>query len=144
MHTRIIDTNVLISALIKKGLTREILTDFNINFIFPEQGLEEIYFYKSEIIRKAKINEREFDVLLLRLLKYIRLIPTEIFVDFREEANKIMNKIDKDDIIFIACALAFDCSIWSDDKHFKKQKEIKVFTTKDILENYFKKNEKEN
>jgi len=90
MHTRIIDTNVLISALIKKGLTRE------------------------------------------------------IFVDFREEANKIMNKIDKDDVIFIACALAFDCSIWSDDKHFKKQKEIKVFTTKDILENYFKKNEKEN
>lgn len=144
MHTRIIDTNVLISALIKKGLTREILTDFNINFIFPEQGLEEIYFYKSEIIRKAKINEREFDVLLLRLLKYIRLIPTEIFVGFREEANKIMNKIDKDDVIFIACALAFDCSIWSDDKHFKKQKEIKVFTTKDILENYFKKNEKEN
>ena len=132
MHTLIIDTNVVISALIKKGLTREILTDFNINFIFPEQGLKEIYFYKSEIIRKAKINEREFDVLLLRLLKYIRLIPTEIFIDFREEAEKIMNKIDKDDTIFVACALAFNCPIWSDDKHFQKQKEIRIFTTKDI------------
>jgi predicted nucleic acid-binding protein len=122
----------MISALIKNGLTREILTDFNMNFIFPEQGLGEIYFYKSEIIRKAKINERKFDVLLLRLLKYIRLIPTEIFIDFREEADKIMSKIDRDDVVFIACALAFNCSIWSDDKHFKKQKEIKVFTTKDI------------
>ncbi|MCK4647539.1 PIN domain-containing protein [Candidatus Pacearchaeota archaeon] len=136
MHTLIIDTNVVISALIKKGFTREILTDFNINFIFPEQGLKEIYFYKSEIIRKAKINEREFNVLLLRLLKYIRLIPTEIFVDFREEADKIMNKIDKDDVIFIACALAFDCPIWSDDKHFKKQKIIKIFATKEILNIY--------
>ena len=132
MRTLIIDTNVMISALIKNGLTREILTDFNMNFIFPEQGLGEIYFYKSEIIRKAKINERKFDVLLLRLLKYIRLIPTEIFIDFREEADKIMSKIDRDDVVFIACALAFNCSIWSDDKHFKKQKEIKVFTTKDI------------
>ncbi len=132
MRTLIIDTNVMISALIKNGLTREILTDFNMNFIFPEQGLGEIYFYKSEIIRKAKINERKFDVLLLRLLKYIRLIPTEIFVDFREEADKIMSKIDRDDVVFIACALAFNCSIWSDDKHFQKQKEIKVFTTKDI------------
>ena len=132
MRTLIIDTNVMISALIKNGLTREILTDFNMNFIFPEQGLGEIYFYKSEIIRKAKINERKFDVLLLRLLKYIRLIPTEIFIDFREEADKIMSKIDRDDVVFIACALAFNCSIWSDDKHFQKQKEIKVFTTKDI------------
>ena len=132
MHTLTIDTNVLISALIKDSLTREILTDFNINFIFPEQGLEEVYFYKSEIIKKAKIDKREFDVLLLRLLKYIRLIPTEIFVDFRKEADKIMNKIDKDDVIFIACALAFNCPIWSDDKHFQKQKEIKIFTTKEI------------
>ena len=84
MHTLIIDSNILISALIKKGPTRKILINFNRNFLFPEQGLEEIYFYKSEIIRKAKINEKEFDVLLLRLLKYIKLIPMDIFINFKD------------------------------------------------------------
>ena len=136
MHTIVIDSNILISALIKKGSTREILTDFNVNFLFPEQGLEEIYFYKSEIIRKAKINEKEFDVLLLRLLRYIRLIQIDIFINFKYREEKIMSKIDKDDIIFVACALAFNCPIWSNDKHFLKQKIIKILVTKEILDIY--------
>ena len=133
MHTLIIDSNILISSLIKKGLTREILTNSNINFLFPEQGLEEIYFYKSEIIKKAKISEKEFDVLLLRLLKYVRLIPTNIFINFKYRADKIIGHIDRKDTVFIAAALALNCSVWSDDRHFKKQKEVKIFTTKDIF-----------
>jgi predicted nucleic acid-binding protein len=47
-----------------------------------------------------------------------------------------MGKIDKKDVPFIAAALALNCSIWSDDKHFKKQKEIKIFTTKEVMEIY--------
>lgn len=138
MHI-LIDSNILISALIKKGFTRDILTNFNVNFLFPEQGLEEIYFYKSEIIKKSKINEKEFYVLLLRLLKYVRLVPIGIFISFKDEANKIIGKIDKDDVLFIAAALALNCVIWSDDKHFKKQKRVEIFTTKDVSKMYFNK-----
>jgi len=115
------------------------LTNFNANFLFPEQGLEEIYFYKSEIIRKSKINEKEFYVLLLRLLKYVRLIPIGIFINFKDEANKIMGKIDKDDVLFIAAALALNCPIWSDDKHFRRQKRVEIFTTKNMYKMYFNK-----
>ncbi|MBL7148370.1 MAG: hypothetical protein ISS82_06090 [Nanoarchaeota archaeon] len=129
----------MISALIKKGLTRDILTNFNATFLFPEQGLKEIYFYKSEIIRKSKIDEKGFYVLLLRLLKYVRLIPMDIFINFKDEADKIMGHIDKTDTIFIAVALALNCSVWSNDKHFKKQKKVKVFTTKNISKMYLKK-----
>jgi len=138
MHI-LIDSNILISALIKKGFTRDILTNFNVNFLFPEQGLEEIYFYKSEIIKKSKINEKEFYVLLLRLLKYVRLIPIGIFINFKDEANKIIGHIDKTDTIFIAAALALNCPIWSDDKHFKKQKRVEIFTAKDVSKMYFNK-----
>lgn len=133
MNTLVIDANVLISALIKEGFIRQFITDFELNFIFPEFGLEEIYRHKSEIIEKAKINKKEFDVLLLRLLKYIRLIPLEIIISRREEADKIIGHIDKKDAAFIASALAFNCPIWSDDKHFKKQNKIKIITTKDLI-----------
>ena len=138
MPTIVIDSNIIISALIKNGPVRDILTNFNVNFVFPQEGLEEIYSCKREIIKKADINENEFHLLFLRLLKYIRLIPLDIVANFKYKARKIMEKIDKDDVIFIAASLALKCPIWSEDKHFQRQKEIKVLTTKDILDLYCK------
>ena len=133
MNFLVIDTNVIISALIKDGLIRKILTNSNVNFIFPEYGLNEIYSYKSEIINKANIEDNEFDILLLRLFKYIRLVPFDIIYKFKIESDNIMDNIYKEDSVFIATALAFNCLIWSDDKHFKKQNVVKVLTTRDII-----------
>ncbi|MFH1590712.1 MAG: PIN domain-containing protein [archaeon] len=46
-----------------------------------------------------------------------------------------MDRIDPDDAIFIATALATPgSSIWSDDKDFEKQDRIHILKTKDILE----------
>lgn len=130
----VIDANIIISALIKDSLTRKIILKSNCNFLFPELGIEEIYRYKNEIIQKSKLSENDFNILLLRLFKNIRIIPTDLIISKREEANKIMEKIDKNDAIFIATALTFNCQIWSEDKHFKMQKSIKTFTTKEILD----------
>lgn len=133
----VIDTNIFISALIKEGITREIILNFDHNFLLPEFAFEEIKEHKSEIIKKSNLFEREFNILFLRLLKYLRIIPANIIFSYREEASKIIGKIDKDDIQFIATALAFNCPIWSNDDHFQKQKTVKIFKTKDIL-NLFK------
>ena len=133
MKNLVIDTNILISALIKQGTTREILTSLRINFICPESSLKSVYFYKNDIMSKARINEKEFHILLFRLIKYVRLIPLEFLKNFKQEADEIIGKIDKEDTIFIATALAFNCPIWSNDKHFKKQDKIKTITTKDLL-----------
>ena len=50
-----------------------------------------------------------------------------------DEAEKIMDHIDKDDTPFIAAALATNSIIWSDDKHFEKQNKIKILKTKDLI-----------
>ena len=133
MHTIAIDTNIIISSLIKKGTTRKILLNPRFNFIFPEYGLTEIYFYRDYIIKKSGMNEEEFDRLLLRILKYVRLVPWHIIKKFKNSADKIMGKIDKKDTVFIATALAFKCSIWSDDLHFKLQKIIRIYNTKELI-----------
>jgi predicted nucleic acid-binding protein len=52
-----------------------------------------------------------------------------------------MRDIDESDAPFLALALSFpNDGIWSDDKHFKEQKLVRVWTTRDMLENleYFK------
>lgn len=130
----VVDTNIFISALIKEGFTRKILVNSDHNFLFPEFEFEEIYNHKQEIIKKAHLSEIELNILLLRLLKHVRVIPTEVIMKYYKNAKEIMKKIDEDDSIFIATALTFNCPIWSDDKHFQKQKEIKIFTTKEIME----------
>ncbi len=128
----VIDTNIFISALIAEGITREILLDFNCNFLLPEFAFEEIEEHKLEIRKKSNLSEKDFNILFLRLLKYVRVTPADIISAYREEARKIIGKIDKDDVQFIATALAFNCPIWSNDKHFQKQNKIKVFTTKEM------------
>ncbi|MCX6742246.1 MAG: PIN domain-containing protein [Candidatus Pacearchaeota archaeon] len=132
----VIDTNIFISALIKEGICREILTNFKMNFLFPEFEFEEIKNHKEEIIRKTGLTEREFDVLFLRLVKYVKIIPAYFSRAYKEKAIQIISKIDPNDVQFIATALAFNCPVWSDDKHFKKQKAVRIFTTKEIIKTF--------
>lgn len=133
MNTIVIDTNIFISALIKDNLTRMILTNLKINFLFPEFEFREISKYKNLILKKTGLSEEEFYILFLRLLKYVRVIPEDVILKYKRAADKIIGHIHKEDTVFVATALSFKCPIWSDDKHFQKQKIIKIFKTKDIM-----------
>jgi predicted nucleic acid-binding protein len=135
----VIDTNVFLSALIKDGLTREIIVNSPFNLLIPEQELIEIKRYEDIIIKKSNINKEDLISLIKKLLKYITIVRNENISKYKCEANEIMSKIDQDDSIFVATALSLNCSIWSDDKHFKKQKKIETFTTKEILKLYYSK-----
>ncbi len=105
--------------------------------MIPEFEFEEIKNHKEEIIKKANLTDKGFDILFLRLMKYVKIIPAYLSKTCKDKATQIIGRIDLNDVQFIATALAFNCPIWSDDKHFKKQKIIKVFTTKEIID-FFK------
>lgn len=135
----VIDTNIFISALIKNGLTREIIINSPFNFFIPEQELIEIKKYEKLLIGKSETSEEDLRDLIRKLLKYINIIRNDNLIEYKFEADEIMSKIDNDDVQFIAAALSLKCPIWSEDKHFQKQKEIKILTTKDILKLYSKK-----
>src|SRR3972149_4165854 len=125
----VIDTNVIISALIKDGFVRNLITQLNQNLLIPEFEFMEIENHKEEILEKSGLSKKEFQILMLNLLKYIKIIKMEKILDFAEESIDIMKKIDINDAQFIATALAFNAIIWSDDKHLKKQSKIKVLNT---------------
>ena len=92
----VVDTNIFISALIKKGITRDIIVKSKQILLFPEFELEEILSHKQELIEKSRLSEREFNTLLLRMLNYVRIVPTDIVIEYREQAQKIISKIDPD------------------------------------------------
>ena len=41
-------------------------------------------------MKKSEMNEKEFHILLLRLLKYFRVIPTDIVFPHKQKAEEIM------------------------------------------------------
>ena len=129
----VIDTNIFISALIKDGMTRNLIISSKDSLLIPEFEFDEIEKHKKEILEKSKLSESELNNLFSNLLKYVAVIETEKIIGYRGEAFEIIGKIDKDDVIFIATALAFNAAIWSEDSDFQKQNKIKILTTKDMI-----------
>lgn len=130
----VLDTNILISALIKNSISRKLIIELDEELLYPEAGVREIQKYKDLIIEKSGLNENEFNSIFNLLLEYIELVPNNLLETHLKEAKDIMLKIDEKDVIFVATALAFkDAIIWSDDKDFMKQNKIPVKTTSEII-----------
>ena len=129
----VIDTNVLMSAVIKDSITRKLIIGAKINILFPEQIFKELKNNEEEILKKSKLTKSEYNELLNRLLTYVKIIPTETLNPYKEKALEISKTIDINDTLFFATALAFkDSIIWSNDKKLKDQDKIKVMNTLEI------------
>jgi len=134
----VIDTNILISALIRDSTTRKIIVESEWQFFYPEQSFHEVRKYRDMVIEKSGMTEQEYTEVLNLLLKHITLIPEEIMQQKLKEADDLLGKIDPDDVIFLATALSLDNSkIWSDDGHFEKQSKIRTFKTEHIVKLFF-------
>lgn len=130
----VIDSNILFSALLKDSVTREIILEYRDSFLFPYYIFNEFEKHKSYLIEKSNISIEDFNKLLELILSKVTIIPPEVLQKHKSEALNIVKDIDKDDVIFFACALAYPGSaIWSDDKALKKQHAIKIFNTSEML-----------
>lgn len=127
----VVDANILFAALIKDGTTIELLFNENIRLFAPEFLLEEFFKHMDEIIGKTKRTEKEFNEIFELLKEIIIIIPLDEFSNFVEHSEKISP--DKKDIQYFALALKLNCSIWSNDKALKKQSEINVYNTEDLV-----------
>lgn len=134
LSSTIIDVNVFLSALIKDSTTRGLILTSGQEFCFPEKALQKIRKYKKLIQEKSGLSDLDFLKLFYSLLKYIRVIPNEELLNHWDEAKKIMEHIDPEDVTFIASALSQDNAIiWSDDRHFEKQDKVVVLKTKELI-----------
>jgi predicted nucleic acid-binding protein len=130
----VLDANILFSALIKDSTTRRMILEYDGPFLFPAYIFEELEKHKTELIRKSCLTKDEFNQLLSMLLKKVSVVPNEVLYPFRKEAYEAVKDIDPDDVLFVACVLAYPNSVlWSDDKKLKKLMQITVFNTKEIL-----------
>lgn len=130
----IVDTNIILAALIKGGIDRKIITSQNIEFYSLDYNFGEIEKYMDYIIKKSKLSKTEIETLLNLFMENIIIVSDKEVESKINEAMEIMKDVDIKDSPILACALAIpNDGIWSHDKHFEKQNKVKVWLSKDLL-----------
>jgi predicted nucleic acid-binding protein len=115
------DTNILISALLK---------DHSVHARLIKSKLFNIYFPEYE--KNSQYLSLEFPERYI--MEEIKIAPFDRYCQKIKDASEIMKEIDEKDAPILALALLLCCPIWSNDKHFKRQKTTKVYTTADLLD----------
>jgi predicted nucleic acid-binding protein len=130
----VIDTNILLSALIKDSTTRKIIVKSGWNFYYPEMSFHEVRKYKELVLKKSGMDEADYNKLLDLLLEHINIVPDERIMNNLEKAKEVIAHIDPDDVVFIATKFSIsDSIIWSDDSDFDKQDEVMVLKSEKIV-----------
>jgi predicted nucleic acid-binding protein len=136
MMNIILDMNVLMSALIKDSYTRELIvkaTKAHHKHWVPEVAFKKLVKYRMYISRRKGCDPADVDSLLEELMKYVSILPGAKIESNVQRAKKVMGHIDSENSVFVACALSIPSSvIWSNDRHFREQKLVKVYTTDEM------------
>jgi len=133
----VVDASILFSFFKVNSERRIIIEELpnrGCKLISPKFVFEELANNKERIKQFGELNDLAFSFLFSLLDMKIESFSKETYEEFLPEANKISphgKAITKDDPYF-ALALSLDCPIWSDEKSFKKQSQIKIFSTEDI------------
>lgn len=123
------DANVLFALSKSSSVANEILSRYRMALLTPDFALVELYKYKDDLVRNSGIDN--FD-------KIIEFLKNKVVFVVAEEYKDLINKAilllpDPKDAAYLALALKFDVSIWSNDPHLKQQNKIEVFTTEELL-----------
>jgi len=128
----VIDAGIVFTGLTGLGITKKLLFLKDLKLYSPEQLLEEINEHKPRIIELSSLSSGEIEELLKLIKERISFISEKSFESFLEQANSSIP--DKEDTSYLALALSKAIPIWSNDEHFKQQKLIEVFNTKELVE----------
>lgn len=99
--------------------------------ITPSFCIDERNEHKELICEKSRLSDSEFEEVLDDLLIFVKVFSLSEYGDFLSDAKTISP--DQDDIDLFAIALKLDCPIWAQEKSFKKQPRVKVFSTSDLI-----------
>jgi len=130
----VVDANIIIASLIRDSLVRKMIINLPFEFYSPSFVFKEIEKHIKVISEKNSLSVKENQEVLARISRYLHVIDFRFYSRKIGESKRIIGHVDQKDIPYIALSLSFlNDGIWSEDAHFKKQKAIKIWRTKDLI-----------
>ena len=132
----VVDANIVISALISDSKTRELIVTLEPSLVTPAVVYDEVEKYEALIVEKSGMDVDRVRQFLELLFGHIETVPASDFYQHIEQADSAIGETDPDDVLYVACALGCDASIWSDDSDFDEQDFVPVFTTSEVINSF--------
>ena len=132
----VVDANVVISALIADSKTRELIVTLEPDLLTPEFVYDEIGNYTELIVEKSGMSPERVAQFIDLLFQYIQVVPAQEFYPHIEEAEAAIGDTDPDDVLYVACGLAEDAAVWSDDTDFDEQTLVETYSTSDVIDSF--------
>ncbi len=130
----VVDTNILLSGLLKPAATQKLLLSPNNILFLPEYSLREVEKHAEELTKRMEITRKDFEILLFSLLRNVKLVPEEEYNSFKTQAISLCPEGHEDDWPFLALALKLGIPLWSQDSALKKQSKVTVYTTTELMQ----------
>ncbi len=130
----VIDANVLLAALLKEAITRELLLDARLRLCAPEHLISETLRHlktNAPLRKRIQLSAKDLEELFYLLTQEIETIPKKEFISQMNEAFNVAPH--KEDAPYLALALSRNIPIWSNDKGIHTQSKVKVYTTKELI-----------
>ena len=135
----VVDANVVISAMVKKGVTFDVFLLNSVlrkfEFVAPEFLMVEVEKHREELSRETKLPEDEFNEVMEFLIGEIDLVPSSQFSDFLAKGKEVSPH--PKDFEYFALALKLGCPLFSGDPALKRQPSVKVLFPREMLDLLF-------
>ncbi|QSG15626.1 PIN domain-containing protein [Halapricum desulfuricans] len=132
----VIDANVVIAALIADAKTRELIVTLEPKLLTPAFVSDEIENYEAMIAEKSGMEPDRVAQFIDLLFQYIDVVPAEDFHPAIERADEAIGDTDPDAVLYLACTIASDGGIWSDDSDFDQQNLVETYSTSEVVESF--------
>lgn len=132
----LVDNNVLFSIMNPNSAASYLFSSLRVELFAPEFIKSEFNEHKEECLLKSRLSEHEFEIRQAEVEENIKFFRYSKYEDFLKKSLNILS--DPDDADFLALALYVKAAIWSNDPHLKKQKLVKVFATKELIDELLK------
>jgi predicted nucleic acid-binding protein len=116
--------------------TRELVVTFDTGLLTPAVVRDEIGNYDRFIVEKSGMDPDRVAQFIDLLFQYIEVVPADEFHPYVEQAEEAIGAVDSDDVLYVACALAHDTAVWSDDSDFEEQDLVGVYSTSDVVDSF--------
>ena len=126
----VIDANPFIAGFLRNSASRQAMLSEKLILYSPDWLIAEFERNESELMEKLSNSEDFFETKKI-LLKFVKIVPESEYLMYTEEASNLTKHIK--DIPYFALALSANCPIWSDEKSFKQQSKVVVYSTSDLV-----------
>ena len=131
MESIIVDANKVFAAFITKGIVHTLLFSGKFKPVGPEKLLKEIEKHKEDIAEKGNMKLEDIELAIKLLEPEFKIFPRLEYSVKLSDGLKLAPH--PKDVEYFALALRFDFPIWSNEKAFKKQSVVNIFSTSELI-----------